>query len=220
MKSAAAVAILSVAALGAYVPTNAERARWTMQDMMSWKMVFEAYRVDHKEYPHVTTVAEARAIAEPVYIKAAPLTDAWGNPYRVEADGKSFRLVSAGADGVFKPETWTTGGGLPSFNDDAVITNEGRWWFRRWELQSNEADRAAATQYAIRVIRTAVEGYAGVHNQWPQAKSMEELRAVVQPDFIKTLPMVDAWGSPFIYELDAKDGYRVRSVNLDPADSK
>ena len=69
----------------------------------------------------------------------------------------------------------------------------------------------------IRVIKTAVEGYAGVHNQWPAAKNMEELRSLVQPDFIKTLPMVDAWGTPFIYEVDGKGGYQVRSVNLDHA---
>ena len=131
----AVAAISSILLMGAYVPTDAERARWTMQDMMSWKTVFDAYYTDHKEYPHVTTVAEARAIAEPIYIKAAPMTDAWGNPYRIEADGKSFRIVSAGADGVFKPETWTTGGELASFDDDAVVNNQSRWWFRRWEFR-------------------------------------------------------------------------------------
>ena len=216
----AGVVIFSILLMGAYVPTDAERARWTMQDMMSWKTVFDAYYTDHKEYPHVTTVAEARAIAEPMYIKAAPMTDAWGNPYRIEADGKSFRIVSAGADGLFKPETWTTGGTLTTFSEDAVVTNEGRWWYRRWEFASNDAELSAKTQYEIRVIRTAIEGYAGAHNQWPAAKTMEELRALVEPNFIKTMPMADAWGTPFIYELGGKDGYRVRSVNLERAGAK
>lgn len=206
--------LFAIFAMAAYIPTDAERARWTLHDMMSWKTVFDAYYLDHKEYPHVSTVAEARVIAEPIYIKAAPLNDAWGTPYRIEADGKTFRVVSAGADGVFKPESWTTGGTLESFNDDAVVTNEGRWWFRRWEFKSNDAELTQKTQYEIRVIKTAVEGYAGVHNEWPAAKNMEELRALVQPDFIKTLPMVDAWGAPFVYELDGKGGYQVRSVNL------
>ena len=135
MKRIAAALVFTVLSMGAYVPTDAERARWTMHDMMSWKTVFDAYYTDHKEYPHISTMDEARAIGEPTYIKAAPMHDAWGNPYRIEADGKSFRVVSAGADGVFKPETWTTGGTLTSFDDDAVVTNQSRWWFRRWEFR-------------------------------------------------------------------------------------
>ncbi|HUJ14803.1 MAG TPA: type II secretion system protein GspG [Thermoanaerobaculia bacterium] len=214
------VLLAAVFSIAAYIPTDAERARWTMHDMMSWKTVFQAYYTDHNEYPHVSSVEEARAIAEPDYIKAAPLNDAWGNPYRIESDGKTFRIVSAGADGVFKPETWAAGGRLQSFDDDAVVTNEGRWWLRMWEFKSNDDDRAQKTASEIRVIRTAVEGYAGAHNQWPQAKSMEELRALVQPDFIRKLPMVDEWGAPFVYQLDGNGGYEVRSVNLDRTKKK
>ena len=125
----------SAFAADSYCPTDAERARWTMQDMMSWKTVFEAYKLDHKAYPVVSTIEEARAAGEPVYIKHAPMTDAWGRPYRIESDGKTFTIVSAGADGIFKPETWTTGGTVASFDDDAVVTNEGRWWFRKWEFK-------------------------------------------------------------------------------------
>ncbi len=135
MKKLAATSVFALLLMGAYIPTDAERARWTMSDMMSWKTVFQAYWTDHKEFPHVTTLEEARAIAEPIYIKHAPMIDAWGNAYRIEADGKSFRIVSAGADGAFKPETWTSGGQLTSFEDDAVVTNEGRWWLRHWEFK-------------------------------------------------------------------------------------
>ncbi len=127
------VALLLSAAM--YIPTDAERARWTMHDMRSWMIVFEAYKQDHGEYPHVKTLEEARAIAEPTYIKHAPMTDAWGNPYRIEAAGRSYRIVSAGADGEFQPDTWSTAGTLSSFNDDAVATNEGRWLVRHWEMK-------------------------------------------------------------------------------------
>ena len=89
MKRIAAAVVFTLLSMGAYVPSDAERARWTMHDMMSWKTVFEAYYTDHKEYPHISTVEEARAIGEPTYIKAAPMHDAWGNPYRIEADGDS-----------------------------------------------------------------------------------------------------------------------------------
>ena len=78
-----------------------------------------------------------------------------------------------------------------------------------------DADRARDTLYRMRAVRTAVEGYAGAHNAWPRAKSMEELRDLVQPQFVKMLPMRDSWGTPFIYELDSNVGYRLVSAGAD-----
>ena len=136
MKSVAAIFLIATAAMAAdpYVPTDAERARWTLQDMKSWMIVFEAYKLDHKEYPRLTTLEEARAIGEPLYIRHAPMNDAWGHAYRIQADGATFRIVSAGADGVFQDDV-SQKGTLTSFNDDAVATNEDKWPGRRWELK-------------------------------------------------------------------------------------
>ena len=134
MKNIAAAAVLSLFAIGAYNPTDAERARWTMFDIRSWKTAFDAYKSDHGQYPAVTSLEQARAAVEPMYIKRAPMTDAWGIPYRIEADGKSFRVVSAGADGNFQADT-SAAGVLQSFNDDAVINESGKWLFRYWEMK-------------------------------------------------------------------------------------
>jgi len=134
MKRIVAAVVFSILAAGAYIPTDAERARWTMHDMQSWKIVFEAYWTDHKEYPNVTTLEQARAVGEPLYIRHAPMTDAWGNAYRIRSDTKGFRIVSSGADGVFQSDT-SQAGTLSSFNDDAVATNEGRWLVRQWEMK-------------------------------------------------------------------------------------
>ena len=50
-----AAAILFIAstafASDVYIPTDAERARWTMEDMQNWKIVFDAYTIDYKQYP-------------------------------------------------------------------------------------------------------------------------------------------------------------------------
>lgn len=134
MKRIAVAALLSLLTMGSYIPTDAERARWTMFDMRSWKTALDAYKSDHNAYPAAKTLQEARAAIEPVYILHAPMNDAWGDPYRVESTPTSFRIVSAGADGVFQPDTSATGK-LTSFNDDAVATEAGHWLLRYWEMK-------------------------------------------------------------------------------------
>jgi len=123
------------AANAPYAPTNTERARWTMGDMESWRLCFAAYKQDHGKYPELKSVEDAKAAFEPIYIAQLPMTDAWGRPYAVQANANSYTLVSAGADGKFDKQSWSTGGVLHSFDEDAVATNDGRWLFRHWSMK-------------------------------------------------------------------------------------
>jgi hypothetical protein len=118
-----------------YLPTDAERAGWTMMDMGSWRTCFDACKVDQGRYPEVKSAEEARAAFEPVYISHLPLTDAWGRAYAIESTATTYTLASAGADGKFDKQSWSKGGRLPSFDEDAVATNEGRWLFRSWNFK-------------------------------------------------------------------------------------
>lgn len=119
-----------------YLPTDAERARWTMSDMQSWRIVLEAYKQDHGTYPKAASLEELRPMVEPVYIRHAPMTDAWGHPYRYAPDaGGTPRLISAGADGKFDEASWATGGRMDSYDADAVMTPPARWMFRSWEFK-------------------------------------------------------------------------------------
>lgn len=130
-----ALIVSPLVAAGAYVPSDAERARWTMHDMASWRTCFDAYKSDHGKYPEVKSPEEARAAFEPVYVAHLPMTDAWGRPYAVQASASTYAVSSAGADGKFDMQSWSTGGTLRSFDEDAVITNEGRWLFRHWNFK-------------------------------------------------------------------------------------
>jgi hypothetical protein len=123
------------AANGLYAPTDAERARWTMGDMVSWRICFAAYKQDHGKYPEAKSAEEVKAALEPIYVAHLPMTDAWGREYAVESNANGFSVVSAGADGKFDKQSWSTGGTLQSFNDDAVATSEGKWLFRHWNLK-------------------------------------------------------------------------------------
>lgn len=118
-----------------YVPTDAERARWTLQDMMSWKTALEAYKSDHGAYPDAADANAARAAVQPAYIAHLPMNDAWGRVYRFEKTTDGFRLISPGANGSFEPDTWTTGGKSDDFAADAVVTSSQRWWFRSWNFR-------------------------------------------------------------------------------------
>lgn len=127
-------ATASLSAADPYLPTDAERAGWTMSDMNSWRIALSAYKQDHGRYPEAKTLADARAAIEPTYIGRAPMHDAWGHPYRYELDENSgYRLVSAGADGIFQPEGWSQTGRTKDLNADAVLTGQGRWLSRSWQ---------------------------------------------------------------------------------------
>lgn len=134
-KSLVLITALVLFLLAAYNPSDAERARWTMSDMVSWKITIEAYAKDHGSYPEAATLEQLRDAVQPIYISHAPMVDAWGNPYRYERHATGFRVVSAGADGRFEAATWTTGAKKLPYDADAVVTNEGRWLFRSWEFQ-------------------------------------------------------------------------------------
>lgn len=119
-----------------YIPTDAERANWTLADMRTWHTALDAYAVDHNTYPDAKTLEELRDAVQPMYIAHAPMHDAWGNPYHYEKDPVvGFRLVSSGADGKFDPQSWTVGGKRSSYDDDAVVTAKDRFWFRWWEFK-------------------------------------------------------------------------------------
>ena len=127
--------MIAQAAEGPYVPTDAERARWTLHDMRSWKIALEAYNMDHKSYPAASSLKEAAAAVEGKYISAVPMHDAWGNPYVYERTSTGFRIVSAGADGRFERNSWTAAGQLESLDADAVVTDQGKFWLRSWKFR-------------------------------------------------------------------------------------
>jgi hypothetical protein len=96
-----------------------------MSDMRSIATALEAYAKDRDSYPSGASFSVIIASIQPNYIRKAPTRDAWGHDFYYAAgpDGQSYTLVSAGADGVARSETWATAGGLDNFNDDAVLAS-------------------------------------------------------------------------------------------------
>jgi type II secretory pathway pseudopilin PulG len=119
-----AILLAGAAAPGAYVPSDAERARWTMSDMKSLATAIEAYASDNNAYPAADSIDGLISAIQPMYMRKAHAHDAWGRPflYVPSADRQSYRLVSAGADGRTDRESWDKPGPLSTFEDDAVLT--------------------------------------------------------------------------------------------------
>jgi hypothetical protein len=109
----------------------------TLEAMRAVQTAVEAYAVDHPAYPAAATMEELRALVQPTYIGATPMTDAWGTPLRyvVSADGKRYVLVSAGSDRRFDQATWATPVFLSESARDAVLTSEGWASYREWVIQ-------------------------------------------------------------------------------------
>ena len=108
----------------------------TMADIRSVALVFESYRVDNDALPGAPTdgflpVETIREIVQPVYIRELPLLDGWGNPIWIWTDGESYRIVSAGRDGIVEQD-WsvTPGGEATGALDSDIVFGDGV--FRQW----------------------------------------------------------------------------------------
>jgi hypothetical protein len=77
----------------------------TMSDMRRLGVGLEAYAVEYNRYPVVPDVPALARFLEPTYIESAPLVDGWGTLFAFVCDGNHYRIVSAGADRTFEPDS-------------------------------------------------------------------------------------------------------------------
>lgn len=85
-----------------------ERAKhpWlpTVEDLRSIATAVESYATDTNRYPDVAFDDLPRELA-PTYILELPMTDVWGTPYFYIGNAEHYRVVSAGADRRFEPDS-------------------------------------------------------------------------------------------------------------------
>ena len=87
-------------------------------------------------------------------------------------------------------------------------------------LQKAKSKRTVAD---VRLIGTAVESYRVDHDgDVPAVRSIDELAAVLEPEYLVTVPRTDGWKQPFVYvcwspEADPErcDSYRLASGGRD-----
>jgi type II secretory pathway pseudopilin PulG len=80
--------------------------------------------------------------------------------------------------------------------------------------QENE-NRATATLERMNTIATAIMAYMTDANAAPAATSVEALRAVLSPTYIKELPTSDGWDTPFRYVKTGNASFQIISAGSD-----
>jgi Type II secretion system (T2SS), protein G len=81
--------------------------------------------------------------------------------------------------------------------------------------RSVEKAKVRRSEGYIRSLATAFEAYAVDHNKYP-AGTADELEKLLSPTYIRVMPRVDAWGTPYKIEvLNNRQDYRITSAGAD-----
>jgi type II secretory pathway pseudopilin PulG len=64
-------------------------------------------------------------------------------------------------------------------------------------LNAVDRGKQKRTMAAMRSIGAAIEAYSVDNYVYPVAASMPQLRPLIEPRYIKALPMLDGWGNSF-----------------------
>lgn len=81
-------------------------------------------------------------------------------------------------------------------------------------LSAIDRGKQKRTMADMRSIGVAIESYAVDHDVYPVVNSIEELRPLVEPQYIAQLPLTDAWGNPLRVGSEA-EGYWIVSPAKD-----
>jgi general secretion pathway protein G len=78
-------------------------------------------------------------------------------------------------------------------------------------ITATQRAKQKRTMADIRSVATAVEAYGAENNGYPNVASLNDLRPLLTPKFIASLPMVDGWGHPMRYACVAEQEGRCTS---------
>ena len=206
-----------------------DEARQTMVDMRITAAVLMAHATESTGVP----VAKEKPIPldtlvdgiESIYRKRLVLWDAWGNRLLFFGEPRSFALLSVGPDRVLDEpfEDLAARSRYQLFvsslsGGDDIVLAEGEFIKRPMTEKERIFERQKITMADMRSIGTAIEEYAIDNNVYPDLTGglapLDALRSLVEPIYIRTLPMTDAWGRPFLV-WSKVNGYMIIGTGSD-----
>lgn len=60
------------------------------------------------------------------------------------------------------------------------------------------------TMADMRSISVSIEAYWTDHEKYPAAKTVDDLAKDLSPDYIRTMPRIDAWGHAYVYRVNGE----------------
>jgi hypothetical protein len=72
-------------------------------------------------------------------------------------------------------------------------------------VRSYQKVMSRSTMLDMLIVDRALESYIEDYKQAPRANSIKELSKILQPFYIKTLPLADAWENALLYKVDPKN---------------
>jgi hypothetical protein len=210
----------------------------TCEDIRALAAAIEAYAIDNNIYPGSDRQLfsnERLAGMLESDLEKAPHLDPWGNPYLYWSNHREYLLLGTGRDGqpdkdyaASLVETQETKATLASICDHAdpapgadVVYSGGRFCklppevaYAKAGKPFSEADRQALTMKNIRAAATSVEEYAIDNTIYPVlfrgSAMLSMLKPLVEPNYIKDLPVADGWGQGMLYWSNG-DHYVIQS---------
>jgi general secretion pathway protein G len=185
----------------------------------------DSYRLDHESYPGPTegfvTVELLRPHLSPVYVRDLPTLDGWGHPFLYAAATDGLAIVTHGPDGKPDREYVSLAALEPAEGGgDDLVWSGGHLIVCPTEIcRLERLGNQKATMADLRSIATAVEAYKIDQGAYPRSDGwvpVAVIRPHVEPSYIRTLPLADAWGNTLLYSSDGQR-YRIASPGADGA---
>jgi hypothetical protein len=136
-----------------------------------------------------------------------------GSSYSIDdryVDVHMFKIIALGDEGWIQVETeertmWLNTNLVPVILEVSPEDEE----------KMAAAKKQEKTMSDMRAMATSCEAYAVDNNEYPAGR-IEDMKRVVEPMYIKKLPLKDSWGYPYVYLVDAeKQNYWIISYGSD-----
>jgi hypothetical protein len=197
----------------------------TRQIVQILAFVCHGYRADQGTYPvpegGFVPAEFLRAHLMPVYTNRIVDRDGWARPLLYASDGQRLAIVSYGADGL-PDQPYTTLDALQASEGqgDDIVWSGGHLVAFPPELSELEGPVARRhTMADLRSVGIAVEAYQLDRGAYPIPpgsgyQPVAFVRRHIEPTYIRSTPLMDAWGNTLLYWSDGVH-YRVVSPGKD-----
>ncbi len=203
-------ALLSAAAtVQAQAPTDREKL--AVIDLRALGEAVAAYAAEHGSCPlegePMGPVERLADMVSPPLGRQFAATDAWGRAYLYWCDGKTYVILTHGADG--KPGSrYENVSELGDVGDDLVWSNGHLRKSPDHITLALGRELQRSTLIEMRFMARALADYVEDKGGYPVTTEdyvdIEILRASMYPKYIDPFPAQDGWGNPILFWCDGK----------------